>query len=145
MTKVNFSFSSLLPQRKFFWIPLIIRRTNFGAQRIDKRYMGIACITAFTNIRRLGRFKGQRTQLERFCFIFSRRSCHEAFFSCPIPRGILIYLEGIVPFNQNPDNIPLGDSVCVNEENLGLIGIDCEARCPGEEGQALFEASRFLE
>ena len=101
LTKANFDFSSLLPQSKFLCIPQIIHRTDFGAERIDKRYMGIACIIAFTKIKRLGRFKGRRTQLESFCFIFSRRSCQEAFFSYPTPRGIPRYLEGIVPF-ENP-------------------------------------------
>ena len=74
---------------------------DFGAKRIENRYIGIACKTDLIRTILLGKFKGLRVQLVSFCFILSRSSIQDTLFYLHGLRGTPRYLEGKEPF-ENP-------------------------------------------
>ena len=82
-TRECLDFSSMPPQRKSLWRPWISLIIYFGADRIEKRYIDIACRTTLTKTKRLGRFRGLNVQLMIFLLILSINSCQDTFLMVP--------------------------------------------------------------
>ena len=73
---------------------------DFRAERIDNRYMGIACKTDLIKTNLLGKFRGLRVQLVSFCFILSKSSSQDVLFNLCRLKGMPRYFEGKEPFEK---------------------------------------------